>query len=341
MQTRELDDARRLLAESKSELDQIIQRYPNHHPAMALRAEVRLLSAQVAWDQGNVEDSARFLEAAIADGERAMLTVRDQRVVEDLLSARWRLAKLQARRGDREYSVRLVKANRRMLTGLVQGTREPSHNIARILAHIDIESSILGSWPKRNLSEAFETADALDPLRKLGSPDACLMTDEAWEGLADDALHALTQTDPGSIRESDAGLELIKWLGGQAQEHRMPRQMDMARKMTARMRVFAGKLVMRCPDQAAAHMALCIAFGAIAEDCLLTDDRVAVERNWKLGLVECVKPCRLILQTKRIYDELAKIQQRLPHRTVWNQANGVSRPIDAEPTPPDRSFPNP
>ncbi len=268
-----------------------------------------------------MEESARLLERAIADGEQLILAAPDERAVETLLSARWHLARLRATRADYKGALSLVQANRLILNGMVRDSRETKFKHSRILAHIDLERGLLSSWPEPNKSEGFATADALDPVRKLASPESARMTVDAWESLADQALRALTPAELNSTDEPEVGLKMIIWLERMANQHRKPGQLDLARAITTRMQAFASKLAAHYPDEPSALLALSLVFDAIAESELLTSDRAAVEKNWTLGLAKAREAMLLAPEDKRARAETVKLYSRLHAYDVRKNAS--------------------
>ena len=210
-------------------------------------------------------------------------------------------------------------------------SRSFADRVVRILAHLDIERAILDSWPDRISSEMFDSAGALEPVRKLASREAGLMTDDAWQSLAEQVMRSLTPTERNSPRESEIGLELVIWLERLANEHRRPGELDLARAITTRMQTFASKLAARFPDEAPAHLAVCLVFDAIAETALLADDRPTVERNWKLGLAKAHEAMLLDPGDDRIHAETAKLQGRLGVSIIRNKALAGSIHPDGKP----------
>jgi hypothetical protein len=86
---------------------------------------------------------------------------------------------------------------------------------------------------------------------------------------------------------------------------------DEARRAGDRMHGLAPLLAARYPDQPVAHLALCTSFKQMAKNAWNTDDRSAVERNWKLAIDEARRALVLDPQFARAGNDLADIQKRL------------------------------
>jgi hypothetical protein len=77
------------------------------------------------------------------------------------------------------------------------------------------------------------------------------------------------------------------------------------------MYAFARLLVARYPRQSAAHLALCTSFTQMAKNSWQTEDRAAVERNWKLAIDEARRALVLNPQNARAGAQVADLQKRL------------------------------
>ena len=81
------------------ELNQILERDPNHYLTLSHRMDVGQFFALVAEDQGNVDESASLLEAAIADGERGACACRPTKGWSKVCSVRLATGKVAGKAG--------------------------------------------------------------------------------------------------------------------------------------------------------------------------------------------------------------------------------------------------
>ncbi|HZW30334.1 MAG TPA: hypothetical protein VFF52_06465 [Isosphaeraceae bacterium] len=174
-------------------------------------------------------------------------------------------------------------------------------------------------------------AHGVDTFSRLLSSETDHLSDEARAELVAQVLRSTT-ADPGTspARESESGSSFTHLLADRAAERRRTGHRDEARRIADRIHAFARLLAGRYPDQPAAHLALCIAFQQRTKNAWRTNDRTAIERNWRLALSEARQALILDPQNDLARHELTELERRL---------HDLLAPPQRDAGAPDRSVP--
>ena len=272
-----LVEARTLLAECLENADMFSRRDPPDS-ALACKFEAYSALAAVAAQEGKSEESLGHLERAVAFGQECLRLKPAPELISTVADRRWSLAQSFSRQGDEERARSLVVANLRMLDEVPKDDGNPLIVIWRTLVRLDLHQFNAGFS-----STSTFRRDEADPLSRLASVEADSLDAESWAELVATSL----SLRPSIINSHDKFLlDFVQLLSARASHQRRRGRLDEARRSTDRMHAFARLLVARYPRHSVAHLAVSLSFFQRAKDAWQTDDRAAVEQNWKRALDE-------------------------------------------------------
>ena len=271
--------------ESLVQWDKVVQGAPTEFPPCYRRWQTLECMGRVLEQQGKEGESIRCFERAVAVGESVLRMRPDvESDFGSLMDCRMHLARLVERQGDPQRTGSLLAANLQMWSSMSEKAKSPA--CAARVSQCRVELC-------RILCDC-ETVSAED-----------------WAQRAVEVLRSAANAKDGVADLSEAGYLLQRLLSARASYARRSGHLDEATRIVERMHALGGLLVSACPDHSAAHLAYSEAFRQSAKDGFHTDDRTAVERNWKRGLDEAREALFLDPQDARARKEMVDLDQRL------------------------------
>ena len=297
------DKSRSSLAECLENLDRSLQRQPQDQAGSYCRFNAYWVFATVAGQEGNSEERLGHLERAIALGQECLRQKPDSQLIKDLAECRWSLAQLLSRQGNDERAKSVILANLRMLDEVPKDDRSPIIVIWRTLVRLDLHQFKAGLSPP-----PASRPDEAELLSRLASAEIDSLDAESWAELVALSLGS----SPTAINlPANYLYDFLDHLSERIASQRRLGRLDEALRATERMHAFAHLLVTRYPRQSVAHLALCASLTQMAKNAWQTEDRAAVERNWKLAIDEARRALVLDPQDARAGAQVADLQKRL------------------------------
>jgi len=298
-----LDESRASIVECLKNLERVLQLHPQDWTALRRRFIAHWTLGSVVDQEGKSEESLSHLERAVLHGQECLRLKPDAGLISELAGCRWSVAQSLSRQGNHERARFLILANLRMLDDVPKDDGHPIIAIWRTLVRLDLHqvqahsSSVLASQ-----------SDEADPLSRLASSEANTLDSESWAELVARSL----SSGPAAIDLSGNNVYIfIDHLFHRIAEQRRAGRINEARRAADRIHAFARLLVQRYPDRSVAHLALCASFIQMAKNAWQTDDRLAVERNWKLALDEAHRALLLDPHDARACTQVVDLQKRI------------------------------
>ena len=301
------DEARLLNAESLLYWEKILRRDPFDQFAQHRRFESAASLARLMEGQGNAEDALRHWQRASQLGE---FIVPAMSVAElgALAECRRSIAGHVDRLGDHERA-------RTILEGMLR---------------------ILGNVPAKNATPEFYAHVAKTQfelgriIQRFSLREIDHLTAEDWADRVARFLSSIFTTDSmRPLKESEAGYWFIfQSLDARAAAERRTGKLDDARRTVDRIHALAKLLVVRYPDQAAAHLSLTEEFSQRAKNAWQSGDRVAIERNLRQALDESRHALRLDPQNAWAESLVIEFQRRLNNLLASHEEAVAQVPSD-------------
>ena len=297
-----LHEARQMLKDCLENLNKVLQRHPRELSALYDQFVAYWELGSLADREGKSEESLSYLQQAVVHGE-GYNRLKPNSAVIGLAKCRWSLAQSLRRLGNVENARTLILANLRMLDDVPELHGIPIIAIWRTLTRLDLHEFKVG------LSSApASSPDEADPLLRLASSEADVLSAESWAELV---ARSLTSSPVPVDLSGNYAYDFIELLGHRVAGQRRMGRIDEARRSTERMCAFARLLLTRYPDRAATHLALSESYKHIVKNAWQTEDRAAVEQNWKLAFDAARRALVIDPLNTRAGSEVTELQRRL------------------------------
>ncbi len=266
--------------------EKILQKNDADQNALRRRWETLNHLADVLEKQGIVEESMRFRERTIIQGDALSGLMADAEI-ENLVEGHIALARLANGRGDRERAESLLRLDLWPQANSRTRLLPPLCSLQLLLGRQELARNNPSgiSTPGAQLDRTVER----EPICMLFNAESERLSARDWAERAGAVLAAMPACTGDAAQESRIGYQLTRLMFCKAASERHAGSLNLAAKTADRMHALASILVERWPGQPAAHLALSTAYAQYYKNAYRREDRPAVETNLRLALAAAQK----------------------------------------------------